>query len=167
MIDPATVVQVVTATKTALDIFDKISGQIKSVLLKRPKEAEGDEERWRYKITGEGDKIVVRQQTNTIQTLTRDELAQKLKPSDLSLVETYEEHMERGFRIWQKVYRQKDASPDPRVNAQVDEQLVDIITGMKKDLTGIIEFLRRLQVMLDDHYEHVRQLVEELDGGKI
>jgi len=166
MIDPATVVQVVTATKTALDIFDKISGQIKTVLLKRPKEAEGDDERWRYKITGEGDKLVVRQQSNTIQTLTREDLAQKLKPSDLSLVETYEDHMERGYRVWQKVYRQKDASPDPRVNAQVDEQLVDIVKTMQKDLTGIIDFLQRLHVMLDDHYLHVRHLVEDLNGNQ-
>jgi hypothetical protein len=53
MLSPVEIAAVVAATKGAIDIFDKIAGQVKSVLTKRPKEAQGDEDRWRYKIRTE------------------------------------------------------------------------------------------------------------------
>lgn len=159
MLSPNEILLLVTATGKAVEIFDKISGQIKSVLLKRPKEAEGDEERWRYKIRGEGDKFVVRQEKRVVQTITAADLA-KLPAEHLSLITTYQKKMEQNYKLWQAVYASKDSSPDPLVNAKVDEQLIGLVEKMKRDLTNIIDFLQKLGLHLDDHYMHVRQLVE-------
>src|SRR5690349_9308616 len=104
---------VVAATKGAVDLFDKIGGQIKSVLLKRSKEAEGDEERWRYKISGQDDTITVKRAGQTVQTITGNDLSRTLDPQDLALIRTYEAKMEEYFTLWKAVYAAKDSSQDP------------------------------------------------------
>ncbi len=161
MLTPAEILALVTATGKAVNIFDKISGQIKSVLLRRPKEDEGDEERWRHKIKTKGTEITVRQDKKKIQTITADDL-KKLPKKHVRHIETYEEAMERHYKVWRAIYKQKDASPDPRVNALVDQQLVDQIKIMQRELTAIIDFLRTLGLYLDDHYMEVRNLVDQL-----
>lgn len=163
MMTPAEILTLVTATGKAVDIFDKISGQIKSVLLRRKKEPEADDQRWRHKITAEKGTLVVRSDSRVIQTITATDI-EKLPSDYLALIKTYEKKMEQRYRIWQKIYAQKDTSPDPRVNAQVDEQLRDEVVGMSTELTGIIDFLGKLGLSLDDHYMHVRHLVE--DAGR-
>lgn len=159
MLSPAEIAALVAATKGALDIFDKIAGQVKSVLLKRPKEAEGEEDRWRYKISAEGKDIVVKQTDRTVQKITGDQLATVLGPDDLALVRAYEQNMQKYFKRWQAVYAKKDSSQDPLVNAVTEEQLAEQISKMKAELLGILEFLQRIGVHLDDHYMHIRHLV--------
>ncbi len=161
MLTPMEIAAVVTATKGAIDVFDKIAGQIKTVLQKRPKEAEGDEDRWRYKIQAAGNEIVVKQAERTVQVVTGDQLSKVLGPNDLELVKTYEASMQRYFNRWKAVYAKKDASQDPLVNAITDEQLAEQITKMKAELLGILAFLQKAGVHLDDHYMHVRHLVEQ------
>ena len=161
MLTPEQILLLVTATGNAVEIFDKISGQIVSVLLKRAKESEGGDERWRYKVRGEGDKFVVRQDKQVIQTITADDLA-KLPADQLSLITTYQNKMEQNYKLWQAVYDSKDSSPDPLVNAKVDQQLVGLVDQMKRDLTNIIDFLQKLGLHLDDHYMQVRGLVDNV-----
>ncbi|ROZ75683.1 hypothetical protein [Ramlibacter sp. WS9] len=160
MLSPVEIAALIAATKGAVDIFDKIAGQIKTVLTKRPKEAEGDDDRWRFKVRPEGTAIVVKQEDRTVQTVTAAELSKVLSPADLELVQTYEQSMNKYFARWKAVYAKKDASQDPLVNAITEEQLTEQIVKMKGELVGIIDFLKRCGVMLDDHYMHVRQLVE-------
>lgn len=160
MLTPVEIGALVTATKGAIDLFDKIAGQIKSVLLKRPKETEGEEDRWRYKISTEGKDIVVKQTDRTVQTITGDQLASVLGPDDLALVRSYEQNMQKYFKRWQAVYVKKDSSQDPLANAITEEQLAEQITKMKDELLGILSFLQRIGVNLDDHYMHIRHLVE-------
>ena len=161
MLTPEQILLLVTATGNAVEIFDKISGQIVSVLLKRATESEGGDERWRYKVRGEGDKFVVRQDKQVIQTITADDLA-KLPADQLSLITTYQNKMEQNYKLWQAVYDSKDSSPDPLVNAKVDQQLVGLVDQMKRDLTNIIDFLQKLGLHLDDHYMQVRGLVDNV-----
>ncbi|HEY5055768.1 MAG TPA: hypothetical protein VII58_06385 [Acidobacteriaceae bacterium] len=160
MLNPADIAALVTATKGALDIFDKIAGQIKSVLTKRPRESEGAEDRWRYKIQPRGMEIVVKQEDRTLQVITAADLAKALGPSDLQMIRTYETSMQKYFKRWQALYAKKDASQDPLVNAITDEQLAEQIVKMKAELLGILGFLQRAGIHLDDHYMHIRHLVE-------
>lgn len=152
---------VVAATKGAIDIFDKVAGQIKSVLTKRPKEVEGNEDRWRYKIRADGNNIVVKQQDRVVQTITGDQLAAVLNKADLDLVQTYEASMNRYFARWKAVYAKKDASQDPLVNAITEEQLTEQIVKMRSELLGILAFLQKCGIHLDDHYMNIRHLVED------
>lgn len=162
MLTPAEIAALITATKGAVDLFDKIAGQVKSVLLKRPKEDEGEEDRWRYKITTEGKDIVVKQTDRTIQTITGDQLSHVLGQDDLALVRSYEHNMQKYFKRWQVIYANKDGSQDPLVNAITEEQLAEQIAKMKNELLGILSFLQRIGVHLDDHYMHIRHLVETI-----
>jgi hypothetical protein len=155
----------VAATKGAIEIFDKVAGQIKTVLTNRPKEAEGEEDRWRYRIKPEGVNIVVKQQERVVQTVTADELAKVLTPADLDLVRTYEASMNRYYGRWKAVYARKDASQDPLVNQITEEQLTEQIVKMRSELLGILAFLQKCGVHLDDHYMQVRHLVEEAKTG--
>lgn len=163
MLTLAEIASVVSATKGAIDLFDKVAGQIKTVLTKRPKEAEGDDDRWRYKIRPTGTEIVVKQQDQVVQTITADELSRVLTRHDLDLVRTYEASMNKYFARWRAVYAKKDASQDPLVNVITEEQLTEQIVKMRSELLGILTFLEKCGVRLDDHYMHIRHLVEEAE----
>lgn len=164
MLTPVEIAAVVTAAKGAVEIFDKVAGQIKTVLTQRPKEAEADDDRWRFKIHPAGTNIVVKQQETTVQTVTADQLSQLLGKGDLELIETYEASMNRYYSRWKAVYAKKDASQDPLVNAITEEQLTEQIVKMKAELLGILAFLQKCGVQLDDHYMHVRHLVEQVSA---
>jgi hypothetical protein len=161
MLSLTEITAVVAATKGAVEIFDKVAGQIKSVLTNRPKEAEGEDDRWRYKIRTEGNNIVVKQQDQVVQTVTAEQLSNVLNPSDLALVRTYEASMDRYFNRWKALYSKKDASQDPLVNVITEEQLTEQIVKMRSELLGILAFLEKCSVHLDDHYMNIRYLVEE------
>jgi hypothetical protein len=110
MLTPVELAALVAATKGSIDAFDKFAGQIRSVLLRRPKEEAGTEDRWKFKVGSDKNNIIVTQNKNVRQTITGDELASKLNPSHLVLVKTFEDKMEYDFKIWSSVYKSKDAS---------------------------------------------------------
>jgi hypothetical protein len=163
MLGPVEIAAVLAATKNTIDIFDKISGQVKSVLFKYKKEPEGGDDRWRYKISADDKQIVVKQDGRTIQTLTGPELETKLKPEDLRHIKVYEASMQKYYKRWQQLYPKKDASADELINMKLEEQLTDQVKKMKEDLVGIVDFLQSIGVHLDDHYVQVRDVVKRLD----
>lgn len=159
--DPSLIPGVISAASAAVDLFDKIADQVTRFITKRP-DPTGPKE-YRFKIQGEDGKIVVRNQGRELQTITGDDL--KNLPNDtFQHIRVYEESMQRQYRIWQRVYPQRNSSPDPIVNAQVDEKIRDLILNMKDDLTGIVDFLQSIGVHLDDHYMMVRDIVRRYDG---
>jgi len=162
MLTPVEIAAVLAATKNAVDIFDKISGQIKSVLAKRPKEPEGGEDRWRYKVSADDKQITVKQDGRTIQTLSRAELESKLTPENLSHIKVYETSLQKYYKRWQQLYPKRDDSADALVNIKLEEQLTEQVKKMQEDLVGIVDFLQSIGVHLDDHYMEVRSLVQRL-----
>lgn len=162
MLTPVEIAAVLAATKNAVDIFDKISGQIKGVLTKRPKEIEGGEERWRFKVNADDKQITVKQDGRTIQTLKRTDLESKLMPEHLNHIKVYEASMQKYYKRWQQLYPKRDDSADALMNIKLEEQLTDQIKKMQEDLVGIVDFLESIGVQLDDHYMVVRDLVKKL-----
>src|ERR1700674_421445 len=162
MLTPVEIAALIAATKGTVDVFDKLAGPIKRILLpgQRYEQAEAKDQRWRFKIGTKGNDIVVKEDGEVRQTVTGAELAKSLSPSDLALVQTYERKMQDYFNLWSSVYAAKDASQDPLVNAQTDAQLKKLIVSMREELIGILKFLQQIGVHLDDHYMHVRSLVE-------
>lgn len=156
------VTAVVSATNGAVHQFDKVGGQVKSVLLKQPKEAAGDDNRWRFKVGTQDQNLIVEQDKAVIQTVAAAELAKLLKPSDLALVQTYEKRMERAFDHWRKVYDAYDPlNPAPK-QAKTEARLRKLVLSMRSELIGILEFLEYCGVYLDDHYMYIRYLVAQL-----
>lgn len=163
MLSPTEVAAVITAIKGSIDIFDRIASPIKRVLLDRSDfdQIDARDKRWRFKVETNGNNIVVREDERTLQTISGEEMEKKLVGDDLKLIETYEAKMAEYFELWSAVYAQKGRSPDPLKNAQVNLQLKGLIKDMRGELIGILDFLEKLGVQLDDHYMHVRQLVEK------
>lgn len=161
MLTPAEIAALVTATKGAVDLVDKFGGQLLSFLRRDPKVAEREVDQWRIKIDREGADIVVKQSGRTIQTVTHEDLAKRLQPTDLSLVRTYEKKMNEYFALWRSVYDEKDSSADPLVNAKIDAQLQKLVLKMRGELLGILTFLEQVGVHLDDHYLSIRNLVQD------
>ena len=163
MLSPVEIAAVIAATKGAVDIFDKLAGPIKRVILGQPKfeQAESKDQRWRFRVETEGKDVVVKEGNNTRLTITGAELSKALGPQDLSLVQTYERKMQDYFDLWTSVYAAKDMSQDPLANAKTDAQLRKLIASMKGELLGILSFLEKIGVQLDDHYMHVRSLVQQ------
>ena len=162
MITPAEAAAVVAATKDAVDLFDRFGGQVKSFLLKGPKEAEGADDRWKMKIGAEEGNLVVKQDSRTLQIISHEKLSEILHPNDLALVKTYEQKMNEYFNLWRSVYSEKDSSQYPLINAKVDNQLEKLIRKMRGQLLGILGFLERIGIQLDDHYHCIRQLVTDV-----
>jgi hypothetical protein len=163
MLTPVEIAALIAATKGTIDIFDKISGQIKGVILKRAPEPEGADDRWRYKISTENSNIVVTQDRHVVQTITGEQLERRLGNNELTLVKTFQDKMNSYYRLWTAIYKAKDASQDPTVNFKTEEQLRDLVIKMKGELVGIIDFLETIGVRLDDHYLEIRYIVGTLD----
>jgi len=162
MLTPVEIAALLAATKNAVDIFDKISGQIKSVLTRRPKEPEAGEERWRRKVSADEKQITVKQDGQVVQTLTRSDLENRLDPQHLAHIETYELSMRKYYKRWQQLYPKRDDSSDALVNIKLEEQLTEQVKNMQTDLVGLVNFLQSIGVHLDDHYMEVRDLVGRL-----
>lgn len=152
-----------SAMKGAVDLFDRLAGQVKSVLTKSPGEDPSKADRWRYKIRTENSSLVVKQDSQIIQTVSADQLANVLTRHDLELIQAYEKNMNRDFARWKSIYARRDASQDPTVNIIVEEQLTDLIVKMRQELIGILNFLEKCGIRLDDHYMHIRHLISEAD----
>ena len=144
MLSPVEIAAVIAATKGAVDIFDKLAGPIKRVILGQPKfdQAEAKDQRWRFRVETAGKDVVVKEGDYTRQTITGAELSKALGPQDLVLVQAYERKMQDYFELWTTVYAAKDMSQDPLVNAKTDVQLKKLITNMKGELLGILAFLQ-------------------------
>ena len=72
--------------------------------------------------------------------------------------------MNKYFARWKAIYAKKDSSQDPLVNAITEEQLTEQIVKMKAELVGILDFLEKCGVRLDDHYMQIRHLVESAEA---
>ena len=115
MLSPVEIAAVIAATKGAVDIFDKLAGPIKRVILGQPKfdQAEAKDQRWRFRVETAGKDVVVKEGDYTRQTITGAELSKALGPQDLVLVQAYERKMQDYFELWTTVYAAKDMSQDP------------------------------------------------------
>jgi len=164
MLTPVEIAALVAATKGAVEIFDKMAGPIKRVLLGQEAfaQAEGKDQRWRFQVGAEGTDLVVKEGDQTRQVIKGEQLGQVLDGDALALVRTYERKMQYHFGIWQAVYDARGTSQDPLVNAKTDAQLKALVQQMRDELLGILAFLKRVGIHLDDHYMHVRSLVEQL-----
>ena len=110
-------------------------------------------------IEGDGGKIVVKEHGATIKIITGADL-QNLSSDMLNHVKVYERSAQNSYQIWEKVYPERNASPDPIVNAKVEQQLREIVNNMKDDLDGILEFLESAGIRLDDHYLQFRDAIK-------
>jgi hypothetical protein len=151
-----------TAVSTVLNIVDKVAAQIQRF---RKKESEPAAEKPHEVVAQKEDgKILVKREGKVVEQITAADL-QKLDENSRALIGALEQSMQKKFKLWTVVYPQRDTSPDPLRNAQVEEQLNDLAKGMCSDLGKIFRYLDRIEKYLEDHYQHVRAVCGELSEG--
>ncbi len=153
--DPVTAI---SAVASAIGLFDKIADQIERFLTKKPAPSVPKEHRLMFERSG--DTIVAKSSGTVIKTITADDL-QNLPESQLRHVKVFEQAMENHYSIWEAVYPKLALEVDPIRKAQIEKQLQDTIRNMKKDLNGVCKFLEDCGFYLDDHYMHIKDLVNQ------
>lgn len=159
MVDIGIITTAIGAATAAVELIDKMADQIDRFITKKP-EPEVPEEH-RRKFEKEGDTIVSKFHGKVQQRITAQDL-QKLPEATLRHVQVLEKSMENHYAVWAVVYPQLATMVDPIAKAKIEQQLKEIIKEMKGDLVGILEFLEQAGFYLDDHYIHIRNVVESV-----
>ena len=156
--DPITLIG---AISTVLNITDQISNQLDRFKNNTP---EPDQEpAHRVIATRERpDTIIVRDSGDEVERITADDLAQ-LDEASQGLIKAFEESMQKNYQLWIMVYPKRDQSPDPMVNAQVNQQLKETAKRMCSELGRILGYLDSIGKHLEDHYGEVRYVCSELE----
>jgi hypothetical protein len=159
MIDVALISSVISAAASGVALFDKIADQVERFISKKPEPAIPKE--FRMKIEKEGDAIVSRYNGIEQKRITLGDL-ENLPEATLRHVKVYEEAMQNHYNIWSSVYPQLALMDSPLQKARVEAQLKSEIKNMQVNLNGILSFLESNGMYLDDHYIHVRDLVNKI-----
>jgi hypothetical protein len=159
MVDIATITAAIMAATSAVGLIDKISDQVTRFITKESEPPVPKEHR--MKIEKDGDSIVSKYNGQENQRITAKEL-EKLPEADLRHIKVLEQSMENHYSIWASVYPQLALAVDPIAKAKTEQQLKGIITGMKGDLEGILNFIEQSGLYLDDHYMHIRDLARSV-----
>jgi hypothetical protein len=158
-VDIATITSAIGAAASAVGLVDKIADQLEYFLTDRPEPSVPMEHR--LKIDRSNDTIVIRSGGKEIQRITGTDL-QNLPEYQLLHIKVLERSMEDHYSIWAEVFPQLAFAADAVAKAKTKQQLRSIIADMKDDLNGILDFLTRCGVHLDDHYMYIRSLVNSV-----
>jgi hypothetical protein len=160
--DLATATLAIKATTAAIGLFDKVSDQVVKFITKS-EATPGPPKQHNYTITGSDGTLKVEHQGRTLQVMRGEDL-QKLPEEYYRHIKTLEKSLQRHYELWEEVYPHRDDSVDLIANAKTKRQLRDAALTMKDDLTGIVDFLQKIGVMLDDHYIIYRDVIGRYDG---
>jgi hypothetical protein len=156
--DPVTITSAIGAATAAVGLFDKIADQVERFLTQKEGTTVPQEHRLKIESANDGRSIVARSHGQVIQTITAQDL-EKLPESQLQHVKVLEQSMENHYAVWASVYPQLALSVDPVAKARTEQQLRGVIQNMKGDLNATLGFLQSCGLYLDDHYMHIRDLV--------
>ena len=95
-----------------------------------------------------------------LHVISGDDLA-KLPSEQQEVIHTYESSMERFRERWKKPYDERaDATDQER--RKIDRELGSLVREMKQDLFRILDFLIQRGMVLRDHYERIRGIVDSI-----
>jgi len=154
--DPATLTAILGAATAAIGLFDRIADQVERFLTKREEPAVPPQHRLRFEK--QGDAMVAVSDGNVIQTISAKDLG-TLPENQLRHVKVLEESMENHYAVWCAVYPTLALEVDPIREAKIRRQLEAVIGEMKKDLEDLLGFLEACGFALDDHYQHIREVI--------
>lgn len=106
--------------------------------------------------------ILLKRGNEVLETITSADLHTKLDSYSQQLIEAFEKSMYYDFTLWTRVYPDRNKSPDPIVNVQIEEKLKEIGKRMCSDWNKILKFLNSLDYKLADHYGQMSYLCSEV-----
>lgn len=160
MLDILTAKSLIDLTVSGINLFDKVAGQVVKFIRKTPDDA-GPPKGHQFKVGGKNEEINVESHGRVIQTITAEDL-KNLPPEAYTHIKTLEKSLKQHYSLWSRIYPHRNDGSVTE-NAKVDLELEKLVTEMKGDLLGIIDFLRKIGVHLDDHYLNYRDVIEQYD----
>jgi len=115
--------------------------------------------------------IVVRRERGALVAYQRmhviqPEDLQNLSAEERDALEGYDSSMNRFYEQWKSMWARRSAAVTPQERENIDAELQRLVKGMQRDLHGILDFLARQGMVLEDHYRQVRKLVDDLAAGR-
>lgn len=157
VVDIALVTAAIGAATSAVGLFDKMADQIERFITKRP-DLDGASAH-RFAIENSGSDLIATHEGEELQRITAQDLA-NLPPEQLTHITVLEKSMQNHYAIWSQVYPQL-ALMEGIQKAKVEQQLREIVNGMKGDLEAIFSFLMSCGFSLDDHYMRIRHVIAQ------
>jgi hypothetical protein len=113
------------------------------------------------KIEKQGDELVAKRDGVPRQTVSYQELMQRLTPDDVRYIRMYEGSIKNYEAQIEQVYPQL-ALLGPVEKAQTEMRLKQMVQAIKTDLLGIIDYIQTIGLDLEDHYSRTRDLIARL-----
>ncbi len=98
-----------------------------------------------------------RQTGETYQTVTYEELRNKLDDGDRQYIETLTRAMENYQRQWNSAYEQKSMASGMEIG-KLDSQLDYLARQIADPLIKVLDFVSKMGLYLDDHYIKARDI---------
>jgi hypothetical protein len=163
MIDLATAAVIAKATSDAVGAFDKMFRGFADVLRKKePASTNIPPPDFAYVDAPEQNAFVAksRRTGDIYQTVTYEELCDKLQGSDRQYIETLSQAMKNYEHQWNVVFEQRSMASGMEIG-KLDAQLDYLVKQMADPLMKVLAFVERLGLYLDDHYHMARALTQD------
>ena len=153
-IDHAASLQAVAST---LRVVDNVTAQAE--VLASSDDAPSSQRPYRVVATQYGETITFRAGDEEVERITADDF-DSLSEADQKVIRTHEAVLFELSDRWAEVYP-KYIARDPATRKQAIEDLGQMRTQMNHELHLILGFLRSMGKSLDDHYDHVHQVLNQ------
>jgi len=168
MIDLATAGLIAQLTANAVGAFDKIFRGYLDFVKKEPSPPGVPQANLSY-VNSPGTNSIIAKSLSTgatYQTVTYEELRQRLGPNDRSYIETLSEAMDNYQRQWNSTYRAKSlAAPGPDIG-RLEAILDNLAKEISEVLIRLLDFVKKLGLQLDDHYEAAMDIAQRYRAGR-
>lgn len=111
--------------------------------------------------------IIVRKEGNDLVAYQRRDIVsgkdlEKLPREQRETLRTYEASMYHFRDRWKKLYARRAKAATGQERDEIDKQLASLVQGMKQELFRVLDFLIQQGMVLRDHYEGIRGIVDTI-----
>jgi hypothetical protein len=142
----------------AIGLFDKLYPRLTRILTGAEPTKEPS-----IRIEKHGEKLVAKKDGAVRDTVTYQQLMQRLTPDDVRYIQMYESSIRNYEAQIEQVYPQL-AFLGPIEKAQTEARLKQMVQAIRKDLLGILGYVQTIGLDLDDHYSRTRDLIARTLG---
>jgi len=90
---------------------------------------------------------------------------EKLPEEDKEAIERNKKAMYRFKDRWDETHSKLSEANTESEREEIEKKLAFLVTGMKKEFHSILDLLLRQGVVLQDHYQNVRNIVDDIASG--
>ena len=157
MIELATAALIAKLVSDSVGAFDKIVRAYVDVLERKKRHLPPPD--LAFEDSPEENAFVSRSRSTgeTYQTVTYEELCNRLNDSDLKHIETLTQSMENYQNQWNAAYEERSMSTGKDIG-RLDSQLEFLARQMADPLVKVLDFVEKMGLRLDDHYLTARNI---------